>query len=702
VQIDVTEQKQAEEALRSSEEFFRALYEDVHHPIFLLDGDLNFVDVNPYACEFYGYSHEEFKGMKVQDITLPEEREGQPKYAEQIREQGSIFIVERRHRKKNGEVVTVTVDAAKVTRSGQKLYVSKITDITERKEAEEKLRQSEERFRLLVEGVKDYAIFMLDPNGQIASWNEGAQHIKGYRAEEIIGEHFSTFYTEEDIERGHPEEELRVAVEEGRYEEEGLRVRKDGSRFWANVLITALRDENGNLHGFSKVTRDVTERRALEELLEYQAFHDPLTDLPNRTLLMDCLEQALARGQRKGGEVAILLVDLDDLKVINDSLGHECGDRLLVSVGRRLKALVRPGDTIARFGGDEFVVVLEDTDAEEAGRVAQRLVEGMRTFFALDGRELTITCSVGIALGGSDGERAACLLRKADMALYEAKAKGKNRHALFEEEMETRAMERLETEHTLRQTIEQEDGLVVHYQPVISFEEGGRIVGFEALVRWNHPLRGLLPPGEFLALAEQTGMIVGIGHWVLTEACHQAKEWQERYPSEQPLAVSVNLSASQLSYPSLVEDIAHTVKRFELEPRNLILEVTESAMMEDMEASAAVLRQLKDLGVRIAVDDFGNGHSSLSYLKRLPVDILKIDCSFVAGLGTDSKDEGIVRAVIDLAHTLDLEVIAEGVESGEQLAHLREVGCELAQGFYFWKPLPAERADELLATYNYP
>jgi EAL domain-containing protein (putative c-di-GMP-specific phosphodiesterase class I) len=273
---------------------------------------------------------------------------------------------------------------------------------------------------------------------------------------------------------------------------------------------------------------------------------------------------------------------------------------------------------------------------------------------------------------------------------------------VFEEAMEARAMERLETEHNLRQSTEREEGLVVHYQPVVSLNEGGRIVGFEALVRWNHPSRGLLLPGEFISLAEQTGLIVGIGHWVLKEACCQAQEWNERQRSDPPLTVSVNLSATQLAHPSLVEDVAQILKRCNLEPSRLILEVTESAMMGDLDASVAVLRRLKDLGVRIAVDDFGKDHSSLSYLKHLPLDMLKIDRSFVAGLGTETKDEGIVRAVIDLARTLELEIVAEGVESGEQLAHLREVGCNLAQGFYFWHPLPAEKANELLATYNYP
>jgi diguanylate cyclase (GGDEF)-like protein len=394
-------------------------------------------------------------------------------------------------------------------------------------------------------------------------------------------------------------------------------------------------------------------------------------------------------------------VDLDDLKVINDSLGHETGDRLLVSAGRRLRALLRPEDTVTRCGGDEFVVMLEDTDAEEAARIAQRLVERMRTPFVVDGRELTITCSVGVALGGAAGELPTDLLRRADMALYRSKTEGKNRYSLFEEAMETRALQRLETEHSLRQAIEREDGFVAHYQPVVSLEDA-RIVGFEALVRWKHPLRGLLMPQEFLPLAEQTGLIGGIGDWVLREACRQANEWRECYPGDPPLTVSVNLSARQLAHPGLVDNVAQTLKRFDLEPGRLILELTDSAMMKDAEAAVAVLGRLKDLGVRIAVDDFGKDYSALSYLKHLPLDILKIDHPFVDGLGTNQKDEGIVRAVIELARNLGLEVIAEGVESGEQLAHLRSMGCDLVQGYYLGRSAPAERADELLVAYNYP
>jgi diguanylate cyclase (GGDEF)-like protein len=449
--------------------------------------------------------------------------------------------------------------------------------------------------------------------------------------------------------------------------------------------------------------RGFGQMRELKERFQQEASTDLLTGLPNRVLFVDRLEQALARAEQRGGEVAVLFVDLDDFKVINDSLGHQEGDRLLVSVAQRLRAFVKSQDIVARFGGDEFVILLEDSNTEEASRVAQRLTEGMRTYFALDERELIITCSIGIVLSGSaaSAERPADLLRRSDMALYEAKAKGKNRYAVFEEAMEVRAMERLETEHNLRRVLDRKEGLVVHYQPVVSLNEGGRIIGFEALVRWNDPSRGLLLPREFISLAEQTGLIVQVEHWVLQEACRQVQEWRRHYPSDPALTVSVNLSARQLARRGLIEDITQVLSSCGVEPCSLILEITESSLIGDVDASIALLRRFKQLGVRIAVDDFGKEYSSLSYLKRLPVDMLKIDRSFVGGLGTDDKDEGIFRAVIDLARTLGLEVVAEGVESGEQLKHLREVGCNLAQGFYFWHPLPAEKAIELLATYNY-
>ena len=449
-----------------------------------------------------------------------------------------------------------------------------------------------------------------------------------------------------------------------------------------------------------QLLREHTEREQGEEELRHLTFHDPLTDLPNRTLLMQHLEQALTRAQQRGGEVATLFIDLDDLKAINDSLGHHAGDHLLVSVSRRLRALLRQGDTIAHFGGDENDVLLEDTDVAEASRVAQRLVERMRMVFTVDGRELIATCSVGIALGGSAGEQPSDLLRRADLALHAAKTRGKNRHESFEEAMEVRVIERLEMEHSLRQTTDWEEEFVVHYHPFIALESG-RVVGFEALVRWNHPWRGLLLSGEFLALAEQIGVIVGVGSWVLREVCRQTREWHERHPRETPLTVSVNLSASQLTAPGLVEDVADVLKTCGLEPSSLILEVTEGAMMKDMETSVAILRRLKDLGVRIAVDDFGKDYSSLFYLKRLPVDILKIDRSLVDGLGTEDENEGIVQVVVELARTLGLMVVAEGVENREQLEKLKEMGCELAQGFYFREPLPAEVAGDLLAVYNY-
>ena len=707
--------------LEKSERRYESLFRHNLDGVYSLDLEGKFLTANAAAEKITGFQAEELHQKSLVDLVVEEDSGRASHYFERA-VWGEAQTYEIAITNKEGRRVELNVTNIPIVVMDEVIGIYGIAkDVTERQRAEKEIRKLNETLERrvtertaqlerqaatlreqaeLLELTHD-AVMVLDMDSKIAFWNRGAEELYGWSKEEAVGK-VSHALLRTRFPR--PFEEIKAEVlREEHWEGEVVHHKRDGTPIMVASRWALQRDERGDPVRILKINNDVTERKALEEQLEHQALHDPLTDLPNRILLMDGLEQALAHAQQRGHEVATLFVDLDNFKVINDSLGHEIGDKLLVSVGRHLRALVRPGDTVARFGGDEFVVVLDESDADEVDRVAQRLVEGMRTLFVLDGHELTITCSVGIALGGgSAGEGPTYLLRRADMALYEAKNKGKNRYEVFEEAMEAHALERLEKEHLLRQTTEREEGFVIHYQPVVSLDEGGRIVGFEALVRWNHPWRELLLPAEFLPIAEQTSMIIGIGRWVLREACRQAQEWHERHPSEQPLTMSVNLSASQLAHPGLVEDVVGALRSCGLEPRSLVLEVTESAMMEEMEASAAVLRRLKELGVRIALDDFGKDHSSLSYLKRLPVDMLKIDRFFVDGLGTDQKDEGIVRAVIDLARTLGLEVVAEGVESGEQLAHLREVGCNLAQGFYFWRSLPAEKANELLATYNYP
>jgi diguanylate cyclase (GGDEF)-like protein/PAS domain S-box-containing protein len=538
----------------------------------------------------------------------------------------------------------------------------------------------------------------LDPPGpEIVYVNEGFCRMTGYAAEEVVGKTPRIF---QGLKTDRVElDRLRQHLSRGEPFEGGevINYRKDGSEYVLDWHIVPLRDDAGDITHWLAGQRDITKRKSLEESLRYQALHDPLTGLPNRLLFMDRLEHALSLASRQTRLIMVLFVDLDDFKVVNDSLGHEAGDTLLVAVAKRLGACLRPEDTVARFGGDEFAVLLEDiTVTSDADRAAERIVEGLRKPFVIEGREIFISPSIGIVSATSSHDRPKDLLRKADIAMYVAKGKGKARYEVFDSTMNVRALERLELENDLRRAIERGE-LRVHYQPKVLVGTG-KIVGTEALVRWEHPERGLLPPVAFIPIAEETDLIVPLGRWVLTEACRQTREWQELYPSDSPWVVCVNLSGRQLRHPELVKDVGRALQETGLEPENLDLEITESVLIEDQLSNLTTLRELKRLGVKLIIDDFGTDYSSLSYLKRLPADFLKIDRSFIGGLGEDPKDEGIVSAVIDLARVLGLEEIAEGVETTEQAAYLRELGCRFAQGYLFSKPLPAEEIGALLAT----
>jgi diguanylate cyclase (GGDEF)-like protein len=438
--------------------------------------------------------------------------------------------------------------------------------------------------------------------------------------------------------------------------------------------------------------RYAIERKRADVQLAHQALHDPLTGLPNRTLFLDRLELALARARRSPGAIAVLFLDIDRFKVINDSLGHDSGDRLLMEAAARLQSALRPGDTVARFGGDEFTVLCDDVDGErEAVSIAERLANAIAAPIGLEETEAFVTASVGIALSSGPATRPEALIRDADAAMYRAKERGKARYELFEEGVRARAVERLETENALHRAIERGE-LRVHYQPVVDLRDGG-IRGLEALVRWDHPSRGLLAPGAFVPLAEETGQIVELGRWVLHEACRDAARWRRH----RRLDLAVNLSAHQLLDADLVGSVRTALDESGLGPTDLCLEITESAVMEDVEGAQSVLRALREHEVRIGIDDFGTGYASLSGLRQLPADVLKVDRSFVAGLGTGGQDRAIVSAVLGMADALGLVTIAEGVETPQQAAQLRAIGCRYAQGFHFARPLPPDRVEELLS-----
>ncbi|HET8632047.1 MAG TPA: EAL domain-containing protein [Thermomicrobiales bacterium] len=562
----------------------------------------------------------------------------------------------------------------------------------ERERAEEALRQSERRFRSLVQNCLD-VITVVDATGTIRYESPSVERMLGHRPKDLVGMNVLALVAPED--RAWIAERLaQVAATPGVHEALEVRVRhKDGSTRYVEVIPHNLLDDP-SVTGIVINSRDITERKALVEHLTHQAFHDPLTGLPNRALFLDRLGHAVSRAERGQATVAVLLLDLDRFKVINDSLGHEAGDRLLTAVAERLRACLRPGDTVARLGGDEFTILLEDLpDAERPRLVAERILERLREPLILDGREVVVTTSVGIALSAPGQDQPENLLRNADIAMYRAKAEGKAGYQVFDPSMTAHALERLDLEHALWRAITRGE-FRVQYQPIVRLDTG-RVVGAEALVRWERPGRGLVPPGEFIPLAEETGLIVPLGRWVLREACRQAREWHEAHPHHPPLAMSVNLSARQLRQPGLVDDIAAALRETGLAPQYLQLEITEHVVMGNAPAMVSRLRRLKDLGVRLAIDDFGTGYSSLSYLKRFPVDTLKIDKAFVGDLGAAAggEDAAIVQAVLSLAHTLGLAVTAEGAETAEALGRLRALGCDLAQGYQIARPLsPADFA----------
>jgi diguanylate cyclase (GGDEF)-like protein len=427
----------------------------------------------------------------------------------------------------------------------------------------------------------------------------------------------------------------------------------------------------------------------------HRAFHDALTGLPNRALFLDRLEQAVKRSRRRNDPIAVLFLDLDSFKRVNDSFGHAAGDQLLIAVARRLRECLRPGDTAARFGGDEFAVLVEGAEGNlNAVGVAGRVLLALQVPFMVHDKEVHISASIGIAT--DDGE-ADDVMRNADLAMYRAKSRGKGRYELFEPEMHAAVVERLELEVDLRQATELGQFLL-HYQPVVELDTD-RIVGVEALVRWSHPERGLVPPGDFISLAEETRLILPIGRWVMREACRRAAGWQDELGADAP-SVCVNLSAEQLAEPGIVDDVTEVLQMTALDPRSLILEITETVLMQDTEPTIVKLRALKTLGVRLAVDDFGTGYSSLQYLKRFPIDILKIAKSFVDGLGPAGGDVALARAIIDLADSFALQVVAEGIEHANQGPRLLELGCRLGQGFHFFRPMELDAVTALLADRN--
>ncbi|BEP12921.1 hypothetical protein acdb102_12320 [Acidothermaceae bacterium B102] len=590
----------------------------------------------------------------------------------------------------DGEELLVTAMGAPCSWEGKSCIQVMFEDVTERERAQ--VEQVErERFHAEVLDAMTVHAIVLDATGAVLMTNQAwDRHLerRGYPAITPVGSNFLDLLRQEPIETAAQNHLLADGIESvlhgaGPFTSD-LRVEyADGTLQWFTMNAIPMTTATGRV---MVNLNEITERKAFEAELAHQASHDPLTGLPNRLLLEDRLERALALGSRHNRVVAAIFVDIDHFKLINDSYGHEAGDAVLTAVSARLSAAVRPSDTVTRFAGDEFIVVCESLDdADQVMGLADRLLDSLKGQYPVPGASLELSVSTGIAIAGP-GDSAEDLVRNADTAMFEAKARGRDRVVVFDSALSGRARARLDMTQELRYAVERGE-LELHYQPVLDLRHG-RVAGVEALLRWNRPGHGQVQPLSFIPVAEDNGLIVPIGEWVVLEACRMAAAQGDR-----SLSVAVNLSARQLGDPGLVSSISRALKETDLLPGLLTLELTESTVMDDPVAANAILEQLKDLGVRLSIDDFGTGYSSLAYLQRFPVDELKIDHSFVDGLGTEQSDGAIVSGIISLAHTLDLDVVAEGIETPLQLQRLRELGCERAQGYLIAKP---QAADALL------
>jgi diguanylate cyclase (GGDEF)-like protein len=564
--------------------------------------------------------------------------------------------------------------------------------------AQDALRTSEQKLQALVANTSD-AILVSDVNGIVTYEAPTRRPDPLKNMGQLVGTSL--------LDPIHPTDRptlqgLLQAVSSTARSTKSIEIRTRGeSDAWRYIQLTLtnLLDEPA-VGAIVATASDTTERKNFEEQLARRAFYDTLTSLPNRALLLDRISQAEARARRLNAKIGVVFIDLDNFKRVNDSLGHHVGDRLLIAAAKRLEGCVRPSDTVARLGGDEFVILLEDlgSDATNEGtRLADRILAQFSQPFDLDNKQYIVSASVGLAFAHAGGGRgdADTLLRDADVAMYRAKHGGKGRYVVFEENMHVEAVKKLEIETDLRHAIEHRE-LRVYFQPIMQLQAPG-FREMEALVRWQHPTRGLLPPSEFIAIAEESGLIIPLGRYVLEEACQQVARWQREFPAEPPLQISVNLSPRQFDDPNLVADVAAALSGAHIGAASLKLEVTEGLIMRDTAKSIETLRKLKDFGVTIAVDDFGTGYSSLSYLRKLPLDVLKIDRSFVQGIGTSAEDDAIVRAVISMAQSLGLSVTAEGIETDEQARLLQEWACQAGQGYLFSRPLPA---DEFTALFR--
>jgi len=677
---DVTARMESERALRESEARYHTIIDTTGEGYWLVElATMRILDVNDALCRILGFRREEMIGKQPFDFTDAVNRKV-------FEHQASLtghnmqrsYEITLKH--KDGHMVDVQVNATSMPNDDEapSQAFAFISDISERKRIEEQLRIAATFFETTSE-----AITVTDMNNRIVAVNPAFSQITGYSEREVVGKdpgllssnrHSAAFY----------HDMWQTLQRMGRWQGEIWNRRKNGEVFPEWLSIVAIKNGKGETKQYMAVFSDITKRKQDEEKIWRQANYDALTELPNRNLFKDRLDRAMHAAHREGSSLALMFIDLDRFKSVNDTLGHAAGDRLLQEAAKRLRNCVRETDTVARLGGDEFTVILGDLqEMHEIDRIAESMLKKLSEPFMLDGKEAFVSGSIGITLYPGDAENMAQLLRHADAAMYLAKSSGRNRFRYFTGEQNVEAQRRLQLESALRRVLEREE-LQLHYQPLIN--DRGEVAGAEALLRWKNPEFGTISPDEFIPLAEEIGVIVDMEQWALRQACLDARQFQQQAKAD--FFISVNISSLQCKSEQCHRVLGSILHESGLCPGTLKLEITERVMMENTEHVIGLLSEIKAMGVRLAVDDFGTGYSSLSYLKQFPVDVLKIDRAFINGLPNDQDDVALVEAIIAMAHSLNLQVVAEGVETAEQLAFLHSLGCDLIQGFYYSRPLP--------------
>lgn len=684
---DVTEQERASQALKESAETYFRVITTARDGFWMVNAKGQILEVNESFLNMTGYSRDELMQMSVADIDVMESPDMVAEHIEILKEKGWHLFVSK-HRKKSGEVFDVEVNAT-YWPAGEGQIFAFIRDITERTRREDQLRQAATVFANTTEGV-----MITDPAGKIQRVNKAFCKLTGYSEDEVIGQYPNVLQSGRH-DRHFYDVMWQQISEQGYWQGEIWNRRKDGTTYPELLSINTVYDDEENVAHYVGVFADITHLKESEQELAYLAHHDVLTGLPNRLMIQSQLEQSLGVAQRDDKKLALLLLDLDRFKDVNDSFGHAAGDELLQQVAGVLRDRLRQADLISRMGGDEFALLLDDIKFEEdAGLVADDIIRHLsRRWHLSNGCEVAVGVSVGISLYPTHSLDAASLLQHADAALYHAKSEGRGRFNYFTEELTIDARNRLELEARLMRALTHNE-LEVYYQPQLEINTG-RLIGAEALVRWNDPDRGLIMPGQFIPLAEQTGLVADIGEFVLRSGCRQLKKWLDQ--GCQPITLAVNLSPVQIRHADMYELVAVVLEETGLKPEYLELELTESALMEREQESIELLQKLRNLGVKIAIDDFGTGYSSLAYLKKFPLDVLKIDKSFVDEIPNDKDDMVIAATIVAMGQNLGIRVLAEGVETQDQLEFLKSKQCHCYQGYLYSPPLPASKFEGFLS-----